>query len=122
MRHHGLKRFLWVQVLPGTQGTKADIRFEGGFAVDDAPEPWGQWTTVYFTEKWDVGPGETASFPTKWMSADGKALHPRGQGPPAALANGDRPGGQRGGQDRLPGPRERNRAAGLLRARVGDVG
>ncbi len=24
---------------------------------------------------WDVGPGETASFPTKWMSADGKTVH-----------------------------------------------
>jgi hypothetical protein len=30
---------------------------------------------VYFTEKWDIGPGETASFPTKWMSADGRTLH-----------------------------------------------
>jgi hypothetical protein len=30
---------------------------------------------VFFTEEWDVGPGETSSFPTKWMSADGKTLH-----------------------------------------------
>lgn len=71
----GLKRYLWVHILPGTQGKKTDPRFEGGLAVYDAPEPWGPWTTVYFTEKWDVGPGETASFPTKWMSDDGKALH-----------------------------------------------
>jgi hypothetical protein len=71
----GLKRYLWVQILPGTEGKKVDTRFEGGFAIYDAPEPWGPWTTVYFTEKWDVGPGETASFPTKWMSADGKSLH-----------------------------------------------
>jgi CubicO group peptidase (beta-lactamase class C family) len=71
----GLKRYLWVQILPGTEGKKADTRFEGGFAVYDAPEPWGPWTTVYFTEKWDVGPGETASFPTRWMSADGKTVH-----------------------------------------------
>jgi CubicO group peptidase (beta-lactamase class C family) len=70
----GLQRYLWVQILPGTEGQKADTRFEGGFAVYDAPEPWGPWTTVYFTEKWDVGPGETASFPTKWMSADGRSL------------------------------------------------
>ena len=34
----------------------------------------GPWTTVYFTEKWDVGPGETASLPTKWMSADGRTV------------------------------------------------
>ena len=71
----GLKRYLWVQIIPGTQGKKPDTRFEGGFAIYDAPEPWGPWTTVFFTEKWDVGPGETASFPTKWMSADGKTIH-----------------------------------------------
>ena len=71
----GLERYLWVQILPGTQGKKADTRFEGGFAVYDAPEPWGPWTTAFFTEKWDAGPGEKASFPTKWMSADGKTMH-----------------------------------------------
>jgi len=30
---------------------------------------------VFSTERWDVGPGETSSFPTKWMSADGQMLH-----------------------------------------------
>jgi hypothetical protein len=52
-----------------------DTRFRGGFAIYDAPEPWGPWTTVYFAESWDVGPGETACFPTKWMSQDGKTLY-----------------------------------------------
>ncbi len=70
----GLKRYLWVQILPGTEGQRTDTRFAGGFAIFDAPEPWGPWTTAYFTEKSDVGPGETASFPTKWMSADGRTL------------------------------------------------
>ncbi len=70
----GLKRYLWVQILPGTEGIKPDTRFEGGFAVYDAPEPWGPWTTAFLTRKWDVGPGDSASFPTKWMSADGKTL------------------------------------------------
>ncbi len=69
-----LKRYLWVQIIPGTEGKKTDTRFEGGFAVYDAPEPWGPWTTAFFTEKWDVGPGESASFPTKWMSGDGTTL------------------------------------------------
>ena len=71
----GLKRYLWVQIIPGTEGKKTDTRFEGGFGIYDAPEPWGPWTTVYFTEKWDVGPGDTSSFPTKWMSADGRTLY-----------------------------------------------
>jgi len=65
----GLKRYLWWH-----QGPRdgADTRFRGGFGIYDAPEPWGAWTTVYYTKEWDVGPGETASFPTKWMSADGQ--------------------------------------------------
>ncbi|HVR34429.1 MAG TPA: hypothetical protein VMS21_01115 [Methylomirabilota bacterium] len=78
--HPVLKRYLWVQIFPGDdlrfQGDgSGDPRFEGGFGVFDAPEPWGPWTTAFFTRRWDVGPGETASFPTKWMSADGTTLH-----------------------------------------------
>jgi hypothetical protein len=66
----GLKRYLMCQINAG-----ADTRFSGGFGIYDAPEPWGPWTTVYYTPKWDVGPGETNSLPTKWMSADGKTVH-----------------------------------------------
>lgn len=66
----GLKRYLWCQILPG----KAP-RFEGGFGIYDAPEPWGPWTTAYFTERWDVGPGETSSIPPKWISRNGQVAH-----------------------------------------------
>jgi CubicO group peptidase (beta-lactamase class C family) len=66
----GLKRYLWSQTLPGT-----DARFRGGFGVYDAPEPWGPWTTVFFTEEWDIGPGESSSFPAKWTSEDGRTVH-----------------------------------------------
>jgi hypothetical protein len=66
----GLKRYLWCQILPG-----GDPRFKGGFGIYDAPQPWGPWTTAFYTETWDVGPGETNSLPTKWMSADGKTLY-----------------------------------------------
>ena len=68
----GLKRYLWWQQI---RRNDADTRFRGGFGIYDAPEPWGPWTTVYDTQEWDVGPGETASFPTKWMSADGKTCY-----------------------------------------------
>jgi hypothetical protein len=54
---------------------KGDARFAGGLGIYDAPEPWGPWTTVYFTEQWDVGPGETSSIPTKWMSGDGREFY-----------------------------------------------
>ena len=65
-----LKRYLWVQTLPG-----GDPFLGGGFGIYDAPEPWGPWTTVYFTEKWDFPPGEMCGFPTKWISDDGKTLN-----------------------------------------------
>jgi hypothetical protein len=66
----GLRRYLMCQTLPG-----GDARFRGGFGIYDAPEPWGPWTTAYFTDEWDVGPGETCSLPTKWMSPDGRTVH-----------------------------------------------
>jgi CubicO group peptidase (beta-lactamase class C family) len=69
-----IKRYLWWQQIPKGSRQQADTRSQGGFGIYDAPEPWGPWTTAYFTEVWDVGPGETASFPTKWMSADGRKL------------------------------------------------
>jgi Beta-lactamase len=65
-----LKRYLWCQTLP-----KGDARFEGGFGIYDAPAPWGPWTTVYFNERWDVGPGETSSIPTKWINEDGREIY-----------------------------------------------
>lgn len=70
----GLRRYLWWQQVPLSPGhvDRGDTRFEGGFAIYDAPEPWGPWTTVYFTEKWDTGPGEHGDFPAKWISADGR--------------------------------------------------
>ena len=67
-----LGRYLWWQQLP-VNGS--DTRFSGGFGIYDAPEPWGPWTTVYYTEQWDVGPGERGSFPPKWMSADGRTMY-----------------------------------------------
>ncbi len=71
-----LGRYLWWQGLPkGSGGTDPDGRFAGGLGVYEAPEPWGPWRTVYFTESWDVGPGESGSFPTKWTSPDGRRVH-----------------------------------------------
>lgn len=68
----GLGRYIWWQHLPGDN---YDTRNSGGFGIYDAPEPWGPWTTAYFTTQWDIGPGELGHFPTKWMSADGKTAY-----------------------------------------------
>ncbi len=70
----GLRRYLWCQILPHSTHPQG-MRFQGGFGIYDAPEPWGPWTTAYFAETWDVGPGESSSLPTKWMSADGTRMH-----------------------------------------------
>ena len=67
----GLKRYLWCQTVYG----KEDMRFEGGIGIFESPEPWGPWRTVFYTEKWDVGPGETSSMPPKWMSEDGRTCY-----------------------------------------------
>lgn len=64
--HSELKRYLLCMT-----GLGSDTRFAGGFGIYDAPEPWGPWTTVFFTPLWDTGPGETSSLPTKWMLPDG---------------------------------------------------
>ena len=70
----GLKRYLWCQTLPESTDNRGP-RFQGGFGIYEAPEPWGPWRTVFFTEAWDTGPGETSSLPTKWMSQDGRTCH-----------------------------------------------
>lgn len=68
--HVGLRRYLWCQTGPGEAP-----RFAGGFGVLDGPEPWGPWTEVFWTDAWDVGPGETQHLPTKWMEADNRTIH-----------------------------------------------
>jgi hypothetical protein len=72
-----LGRYLWWQHIPQPAGhrDRGDTRFEGGFGIYEAPEPWGPWRTAYFTERWDVGPGERGEFPAKWMSGDGRTLY-----------------------------------------------
>jgi CubicO group peptidase (beta-lactamase class C family) len=70
----GLKRYLWCQIHPESKHPQGS-RFQGGFGIYEAPEPWGPWRTVYYTKNWDVGPGETSSLPVKWMSKDGKTCY-----------------------------------------------
>ncbi len=70
----GLKRYFWCQTLPESTDDRGP-RFQGGFGIYEAPEPWGPWRTVFHTESWDTGPGETSVFPTKWISQDGRTCH-----------------------------------------------
>lgn len=70
----GIGRYLWWQQMT-VDSSSTDTRFKGGFGLYDAPEPWGPWTTVYFAEEWDVGPGDLGCFPSKWMSENGQTIH-----------------------------------------------
>ncbi|MBT4609472.1 MAG: serine hydrolase [Gemmatimonadetes bacterium] len=70
--HPQLGRYMLWQQLTGEDDT--DTRFEGGFGLYDAPEPWGPWTTVFFTDQWDIGPGDLGHLPPKWSSEDGREV------------------------------------------------
>jgi len=63
-----LKRYFWCQNI---RSGGEDLRFKGGLGIFDGPEPWGPWTAAFYTKNWDVGPGETSCFPTKWSGSDG---------------------------------------------------
>ena len=61
-----LGRYLWWQ--SGWLSPEGeDARFHTGrLGVYEAPEPWGPWRTVFYSESFPK-PGETGCFPTKWM-------------------------------------------------------
>jgi hypothetical protein len=59
---------------PGSTSTHT-----AALGVFDAPEPWGPWTTVYYSDHWSVKDGKDCrtyhhKFPTKWMGRDGKTM------------------------------------------------
>ena len=45
------------------------------FSIYEAPEPWGPWSTVFYTENWDTDPGEVQHIPSKWISGDGNTIY-----------------------------------------------
>ena len=74
-----INRFLLVHPMPNASSRdaagKIDVRYHGGLAVYEARQPWGPWSVVFDSDAWDVGPGDSASFPSKWISADGRSPH-----------------------------------------------
>ena len=72
-----LRRYLWWQHIPAPAGSKdrGDTRFEGGFGIYDAPEPWGPWTTAFHTPYWGLGSTHGYRLPSKWISPDGRTMH-----------------------------------------------
>lgn len=70
----GLKKYVWSQIIP-LASSEEGPRFSGGLGLFEASEPWGPWETVFYTRKWDIGPGETANIPVKWINRDGKTAY-----------------------------------------------
>ena len=66
-----------------TMRSRARAGGRNQFSIYDAPEPWGPWTTVYYTEEWEgqrlvsgsAGWGEAQHLPAKWISEDGLTLY-----------------------------------------------
>jgi hypothetical protein len=51
-------------------------QWDGSWGLYDAPEPWGPWTTVAVFNQWiDSKPKFGFTFPSKWMSPDGKTMY-----------------------------------------------
>lgn len=87
----GIRRYLMVMRSRPKMSSDAHLEDRSSvhgvnqFSIYDAPEPWGPWTTVYYSEQWEGTPlkylkywqgwGESARLPVKWMSPDGKTLH-----------------------------------------------
>ncbi|KPL01565.1 MAG: hypothetical protein AMK75_04310 [Planctomycetes bacterium SM23_65] len=63
--HPAIKRYLMVQ---------AFHNLKGGWGLYDAPEPWGPWTTVHYTEDWGLGDTHGFRLPGKWLGKDGTTI------------------------------------------------
>jgi hypothetical protein len=66
----GIGRYLLAMTLPDDQAPK---RYH--LKVYEAAQPWGPWASVPFKSAFESDAGESASFPTKWMSEDGLTIH-----------------------------------------------
>jgi hypothetical protein len=57
------QRYYWWQ--NRSNSTEPD-----SFGVWSGPTPWGPWTRIFFTSKWDMDPGERGEFPVAWMGKE----------------------------------------------------
>jgi CubicO group peptidase (beta-lactamase class C family) len=46
----------------------------GGWGIFDAPEPWGPWTTAFFTHDWELGNTHDYRLPSRWITDGGKRM------------------------------------------------
>lgn len=72
--NQGLDKYVWTQIVPLATDPEGP-RFRGGLGIFVSDQPWGPWETVLYEREWDMGPGESVSIPTKWISDDGKTFY-----------------------------------------------
>lgn len=60
-----LKRYIMIQ----------GFDHASGFGIFDAPEPWGPWTTAFYTEGWDLQQAHGYRLPSKWIREDGCTMY-----------------------------------------------
>lgn len=68
-RHPGSCRRVEVIHHPGLDRYLMALGFDhaGGWGLFDAPEPWGPWTTAFYTADWGLGRTHSYRLPTKWI-------------------------------------------------------
>jgi hypothetical protein len=80
----GIRRYLMGNYgFVDAQGNPRPYHVAGGWpesalrsqlTLFDAPEPWGPWTLFHIQDDWGTYGDYQPSFPTKWMSSDGRTL------------------------------------------------
>ncbi len=77
LNYNGRCRRLDVVYNPGIGRYLMALAFnaEGGWGIFDAPEPWGPWTTAFYTDNWGLGQTHGYRIPAKWIGGDGKTFH-----------------------------------------------
>jgi hypothetical protein len=59
---------------PNHQGQWPESALRSQLTLFEAPEPWGPWSLFYQDDDWGTYGDYQPSFPTKWMSSDGRVL------------------------------------------------
>jgi len=59
---------------PNHQGSWPQSAYRSQLSLYEAPEPWGPWSLFYQDDNWGTYGDYQPSFPTKWMSQDGKVM------------------------------------------------
>jgi CubicO group peptidase (beta-lactamase class C family) len=77
LNYEGRCRRLDVVFNPGIGRYLMALAFnaEGGWGIFDAPEPWGPWTTAFYTDNWGLGQTHGYRISSKWIGDKGKTFY-----------------------------------------------